>query len=147
MLTIEVTWRVSWRDSYCLPIVMTSVHLRFLVGSVLLICLIFCAVLFIFFVFVLCLVYPMLRVYLDCPLLIAPSGFSSIYSLIIITIIFQLEGMYGPNKTALNPPLFIKMPGPRHKSERSWTCLLKAGPQRYRFYLLLRFFYWMFEVS
>jgi len=88
-------------------------------------------VLFVFFVFVLCLVYPMLRVSLDCPFLIAPSGFSSIYSLIIITIIFHLEGMYGPNKTALNPPLFIKVPGPRYKSEWSCTCLLEAGAVMY----------------
>jgi hypothetical protein len=34
---------------------------------------------FALFVFVLCLVSPMLPVSLDCPFLIAPSGFSSVY--------------------------------------------------------------------
>jgi hypothetical protein len=49
-----------------------------LVGSVLLIFLVFC-VEFLFFVFVLCLVYPMLPVSLDCPFLITPSVFSNVY--------------------------------------------------------------------
>ena len=51
----------------------------FLVGSVLLIVLVFCVVFFALFVFVLCLVYPMLHVSLDCPFLIAPSVFSTVY--------------------------------------------------------------------
>ena len=45
---------------------------RILVGSVLLICLVFCVLLFGLLVFVLCLVYPMLSVALDCPFLLAP---------------------------------------------------------------------------
>jgi len=44
----------------------------------LLIFLVFCVV-FLFFVFVLCLVYPMLPVFLDCPFLITPSVFSNVY--------------------------------------------------------------------
>jgi hypothetical protein len=44
----------------------------------LLIFLVFCVGLF-FCVFVLCLVYPMLPVSLDCPFLIAPSVFSNDY--------------------------------------------------------------------
>jgi len=55
------------------------VHPRFLVGSVVLIFLVFCVVFLVLFVFVLCLVYPMLPVYLDCPFLIAPSVCSKIY--------------------------------------------------------------------
>jgi len=39
-----------------------------------------CGVVFLFlFVFVMCLVYPMLSVSLDCLFLIAPSFFSSVY--------------------------------------------------------------------
>jgi hypothetical protein len=34
---------------------------------------------FVLFVFVLCLVYPMFPVSLDCPFLIAPSVFSNVY--------------------------------------------------------------------
>ena len=44
---------------------------RFLVGSVLLIVLVFCVVFFVLFVFILCLEYPMLPVSLDCPFLIS----------------------------------------------------------------------------
>jgi hypothetical protein len=42
----------------------------FLVGSVLPIFLVFCVVFLVLFVFVLCLVYPILPVSLDCPFLI-----------------------------------------------------------------------------
>ena len=49
---------------YCLHIVVSNAY---------------CAVFFILFVFVLCLVYPMLPVSLDCPLLIAASVFSNIF--------------------------------------------------------------------
>ena len=35
---------------------------------------------FVLFVFVLCLMYPMLPVFLDCPFLIAPSVFSSLFT-------------------------------------------------------------------
>ena len=41
--------------------------------------LVFCDVLFVLFVFVLCHVCPMLLVSLDCPFLIAPSVFSNVY--------------------------------------------------------------------
>ena len=49
----------------------------FLVGSVLLIILVFCVVFCCVFCFV-CLVYPMLPVSLDCPFLNAPSVFSNV---------------------------------------------------------------------
>jgi hypothetical protein len=39
-----------------------------------------CVFVFVLFVFVLCLVYPMLLVSLDCSFVIAPLVFSSIYS-------------------------------------------------------------------
>ena len=45
----------------------------------LLIFLVFCIVFFVSFVFVLCLVYPILSLSLVCPFLIAPSGFSNVY--------------------------------------------------------------------
>jgi len=44
----------------------------------LLIFLVFCVVFFALFAFVLCLVYLMLPVSLDCPFLISPSGFSNV---------------------------------------------------------------------
>ena len=44
----------------------------------------YCVVFFNLFVFVLCLVYPMLPVSLDCIFLIAPSVFSNVYLHIII---------------------------------------------------------------
>jgi len=49
---------------------------RFLVGSMLLIFLVFCVL----FAFVQCLVCPVLPVALDCPFLIAPSVFSNVHS-------------------------------------------------------------------
>ena len=45
----------------------------------LIVLLVFCVVIFVLFVIVLCLVYPVLPVSLDCPFLIAPSVFSNIY--------------------------------------------------------------------
>ena len=71
ILTISVTWRVSckWQEL----VASIWVHFPFLVGSVLFIFLVFCVVLFVLFVFVLCLVFPMLPVFLNCPFLIALS--------------------------------------------------------------------------
>ena len=46
---------------------------------VLVIVLVLCVVLIFFFVFVLCRVYPMLSVSLDCSFLITPSVFSNVY--------------------------------------------------------------------
>jgi hypothetical protein len=79
MLTIWVTERLSYkrqellalRGCLGLPPIFGGVSVAHL--------LVFCVV--IFFFFVLCLVYPMLLVSLDCPLLIAPS--------FILRIIFQ----------------------------------------------------------
>ena len=51
----------------------------FLVAFELLIFLVFCAVFFVFFVFVLCRVHPMLPVSLDCPFLITSSVLSDAY--------------------------------------------------------------------
>jgi len=56
--------------------------LLFLVGSVLLIFLVFCAVLFVFFVFVLRLVYTMLPVSLDGPFLIGDAVSSNVRSIV-----------------------------------------------------------------
>jgi hypothetical protein len=66
-------------DRNFLPLVSTCVHPQFLVGSELLIFLVFCVVFLVLFVLVLYLVYPMLPVSLDCPFLIASSVFSNVY--------------------------------------------------------------------
>jgi hypothetical protein len=57
----------------------------FVLNCVLLIFLVFCVVLclFVLFVLILCRVRPMLPVFLDCLLLIAPSGFSNVCSMLI----------------------------------------------------------------
>ena len=55
------------------------VHFRFLLVAVLLIVLDFFVVFFVLFVFILCHVYSMLPVSLDCSFLIAPSVFSVVY--------------------------------------------------------------------
>ena len=59
------------RERNCLPFAIACVHSRFLLGSVLLIFLVFCAVLILFalFVLVMVLVYPILPVSIDCPYL------------------------------------------------------------------------------
>jgi hypothetical protein len=62
----------------CLPFMSTWVHTRILVRSVLPIVLVFFVVCFALFVFVLCLVYPMLSVSLDCQFLITLSVFSNV---------------------------------------------------------------------
>ena len=70
--------------SSLLPVVCRSAHVLFT-----LLCLfvnsgvqhiLLCVFVFVLFVFVLCLVYPMLVVSLDCSFVIAPLVFSSIYS-------------------------------------------------------------------
>ena len=77
-------WLYEWHDvcpirarNY-LPFAGAWVHPRLFVRSVLLISLVFCVMFFILFVFVLCFVYPMLPVSLDCPFLIAASVFSNV---------------------------------------------------------------------
>jgi hypothetical protein len=57
----------------CLSFAGDWVHRRFLAGSALFIFLALCIVLFVLFVFALCLVYPMLPVSLNYLLVIAPS--------------------------------------------------------------------------
>ena len=63
------------RRRNCLPFASTWVHFQFLVRSMLIIFVVFDVVLcfFVLFVFVLCLVCPMLPVSLDFPFLIVPS--------------------------------------------------------------------------
>ena len=65
-------------EKNCLPFARTRAHPRFLIGSVLLIFLIFCVALFcVLIVFVLCLLCPMLPVSLDRPFCISPSVLSA----------------------------------------------------------------------
>ena len=64
-----------------------------------------CVFVFVLFVFVLCLVYPMLLVTLDCSFVIAPLVFSSVYSSQLATyyaylILFVQLG--SPTKARLN---------------------------------------------
>jgi len=77
------------RGTNSFPFTGVWVHSRFLVESVLLIGLVLrCFLIWFLFVFVLCLVYPMLPVSLDCPSLIAPSVFSNVYLLVMTNVIF-----------------------------------------------------------
>ena len=62
-----------------------------LVRSVLLICFVFCVVLFPLFVFVLCLVYPMFPVSIDCLILIAPSVFSNVSLLFHAYLVYMIS--------------------------------------------------------
>ena len=78
ILTIWVTWWFLVRDGDYLSIAGAWIHPRFLVGFMLFVFFVFCAV-FLLFVFILCLMCPVLTVSLDCTFLIAPSGFSDIY--------------------------------------------------------------------
>ena len=70
------------RGRDCLPFVCPWVHLRVLLGP-----LVFYGF-FCLFVFVLCFVYQVLSVSLDCPFLIAPSVFSDVY-FIYNTIVYR----------------------------------------------------------
>jgi hypothetical protein len=70
-----LTWRLSYKRQELLGLHEHLGSPLFLVGSVLLIFLVFWYVLFVF----LCFVYPMLPVSLDCPFLIAFSVFSNVY--------------------------------------------------------------------
>ena len=67
------------RSKNCIPFTSIWVHLWvFFIGSVLLIFLVSCVLLCVFlFVWVLCLVCPILQVSLDSPFVIVPSGFSN----------------------------------------------------------------------
>ena len=58
----------------------------FLVGSMLLIFLVFCVLFFVLFVFDLCFLYPILLVSLDCPFLNFPSVFSNVYFISVYTL-------------------------------------------------------------
>jgi hypothetical protein len=68
VLTIWVAWRMSIRGRNCVPFASTRGHLRVFVWSVLPIFLVFCAMILLLFLFVLCLIYTMLPVSLDCSL-------------------------------------------------------------------------------
>jgi hypothetical protein len=67
------------RRKNCLPLGRAWIYPLVLVGFMLLIFLACCVVLCALFVFILCLVYSILRVSLGCPFLIAPSVFSKVY--------------------------------------------------------------------
>ena len=86
----------------CLPFVSTWVHAQFLVGSMLLIFLVFCVVFFVLFVFVLCLVYPVLPV-----LWIVNYWLSLWFSLTFIYLYslgsIQLEDIYVTNEHGYAP--------------------------------------------
>jgi hypothetical protein len=68
------------RDRICLPFAEPGSP-WFLVGSILLIFLVLCAMFFALFVFILCPEYPILSVTLHCPILIFHSVFSNVYLL------------------------------------------------------------------
>jgi hypothetical protein len=79
----ELHGRRLKRGRNCLPI-FASTWVHSLFWSMVLMFLVFC-VLFCF-VFILCVVYPMLPVSLHCPSLIAPSVFSNIYLIHSMTV-------------------------------------------------------------
>jgi hypothetical protein len=66
-----------------MPFVDPCVHCRFWVGPCCSSFRFLCCFSFLLFIFVLCLVYPMLSVSLDCLFLIAPSFFSDDFLLIL----------------------------------------------------------------
>ena len=84
-------WLYEWRVSYERQELMTLVRPWFFGDSVLLMFLVFCVVFFGLIVFLLCLVYPMLPVYLDCPFLICHSVFSNVYWTVTSSLIGRLE--------------------------------------------------------
>ena len=74
------TWRLGclMRNRNYLPFASTCVHPRLLVGSCRSSFWFLCCVFLFGFILILCLVYPMLPVSLDCPFLIVPSIFSNV---------------------------------------------------------------------
>ena len=92
---------------------------------------------FIMFVFVLCLVYPMLRVSLDCQLLIAPSVFFSVYLFNGSNLTPSIESLYIANKYDINivALCFILITDAPHPTQKSWFYLvtfIKAGSNTIR---------------
>ena len=75
----------------CVAFANTRVQHRFLLVSVLFNFLVFCVVYFclVLFVCVLCLACLVLPMFLDCPFLIPPSGFSNVYFTLDILSIAQ----------------------------------------------------------
>jgi hypothetical protein len=71
---------VLWEERTAFPSRMPGFASGFWWGSCCSSFVVFCVVFFVLFVFVLCLVCPMLQVSLDCPFSIAPSLFSNVYS-------------------------------------------------------------------
>ena len=83
------TWRISYKkQGKCLPFASTWIHPWLLVVSVLLIFfnLLCCVVFFVLFVFVLCLVCPMLSVSLDCLYLSCVSNVASVFGLFVFVL-------------------------------------------------------------
>jgi len=88
-MSIPHSWMsITCSGVHCLSFVNTWVHLRLLVGSVLLILLAFYVVLFGLFVFGLCLVLDVASVVWLCPFSIAHSVFSNVY-LLLSDLFFQ----------------------------------------------------------
>ena len=71
--------RVSYKSKARLTLRQHLVPPKFLVGFILMICLVFCIVLCLLFVFIMCLVRLMLPVTPDCSFLNEPSVFSDVY--------------------------------------------------------------------
>ena len=67
--------------------------------------LVFCVVFYVLLVFVLCLVYPMLPISLDCPFLIAPSVFSNVY--LFCLLVFVLCLVYPMLPVSLDCPFLV----------------------------------------
>ena len=92
---------------------------------------------FIMFVFVLCLVYPMLWVSLDCQFLISPSVFSSVYLFNGSNLTPSIESLYIVNKYDINivTLCFILITNAPHPTQKSWFYLvtfIKAGSNTIR---------------
>ena len=83
---------VTWRSRHCFPFASTWVHLLFFCDVCVADLFVFSVVLcfLVLFVFVLCLVCPMLPVSLDCPFLIASSVFSNVYFHFIMLLIYSM---------------------------------------------------------
>jgi hypothetical protein len=84
-MAVFLTERVTAVEQKLLPF---TKYLN-LVGLVLLIFLVFCVVFLCLFVFVPCLVYPMLRVFLDCPFLSCVPNVTSVSGLSILVLCTQ----------------------------------------------------------
>jgi len=73
-----------------------------------------CVVVFVLFLFVLCLVFPMLQVSLDCQFLVAPSVFSGVCLLNTILLFLSTRCLlYNTDSISINSNCFFLSPGSR----------------------------------